>query len=788
MDEIRSVLRGLYRFPATPASVMLVLGIGMTMAIVSFAILDAVVLNPMHLPGAGRIVSLAGAGEPPDHDRLQWWGQAPAFSKLALYASGGANFGSGTPRRITLTSVTGDFFDVFGVSPTTGTGFSNAAAEGEHRVVLSYKFWKANYPQRDGVGKSIYINRIPATIAGVMPASFVFPGETDAWILDRQRTLLPELGDDRKFGVSLREDFVARLGDSYSTLEAQSQIRALQERLRQMYEPKSNWRSGMPIVVHTLAERLGGRVRPQLIAAFSLSCLFLLVACSNAGGLMMARMLSRRKAIAIRMAMGASSWQVFTSLLAECALLSIGAGVVGIVLTSGILIWIRNALATTEPLLGRVGVNFGLLGLIALLIFCSTILLAGLCSVELARSGLFDSIKEGGQISGGSVQYRFRTGLALIQYATTFILVVAQVVTVQQIIRLSDIKPGFDAAGALTATLSLLPDAYKQPADIARFQHDLLSNIAAAPDKMQAAIISKLPLSEKGGKYLYLDVAGRAVMANTNEFSGDYFHVLHIPVLQWIHPEPDEKFVVINSYLASLVAPGKSALGRYMTLEGEDAPRRITGVVGNIKSQTLSDESEAQIYLPYAYPYRSQYADRTMTVVLRGSSGNMDSQLVALRAILKRVDSSTPIFDVENGAELTRASMSSNRLRTRAASLTSILAIVIGGFGLYSLLAYFVVSRTSEIGIRRAFGAPTSCVVALVAREGILIGLGGTLFGAGVSLAASRIFESVFTGFGPVNSLALVTAGGIILLVAGCGSILPIWRALRIDPAHALRY
>ena len=768
---------------------MLVLGIGMTMAIVSFAILDAVVLNPMHLPGAGRIVSLAGAGEPPDHDRLQWWGQAPAFSKLALYVSGGANFGSETPRRITLTSVTGDFFDVFGVAPLMGVGFSGATTgSGERRVVLSYSFWKANYPQGDGIGRSIYINRIPTTIAGVMPASFVFPGETDAWILDRQRTLLPELGDDRKFGVSLREDFVARLGDSYSTLEAQSQIRALQERLRQMYEPKSNWRSGMPIVVHTLAERLGGRVRPQLIAAFSLSCLFLLVACSNAGGLMMARMLSRRKAIAIRMAMGASSWQVFTSLLAECALLSIGAGVVGIVLTSGILIWIRNALATTEPLLGRVGVNFGLFGLIALLIFCSTILLAGLCSVELARSGLFDSIKEGGQISGGSVQYRFRTGLALIQYATTFILVVAQVVTVQQIIRLSDIKPGFDAAGTLTATLSLLPDVYKQPADIARFQHDLLSNIAAAPDNMQAAIISKLPLSEKGGKYLYLDVAGRAVMANTSEFSGDYFHVLHIPVLQWIHPEPDEKFVVINSYLASLVAPGKSALGRYMTLEGEDAPRRITGVVGNIKSQTLSDESEAQIYLPYAYPYRSQYADRTMTVVLHGSSGSMDSQLVALRATLKRVDSFTPIFDVENGAELTRASMSSNRLRTRAASLTSILAIVIGGFGLYSLLAYFVVSRTSEIGIRRAFGAPTSRVVALVAREGILIGLGGTLFGAGVSLAASRIFESVFTGFGPVNGLALVTAGGIILLVVGCGSILPIWRALRIDPAHALRY
>jgi hypothetical protein len=324
--------------------------------------------------------------------------------------------------------------------------------------------------------------------------------------------------------------------------------------------------------------------------------------------------------------------------------------------------------------------------------------------------------------------------------------------------------------------------------DIARFQYDLLSNIAAAPDNMQAAIISKLPLSEKGGKYLYLDVAGRAVMANTSEFSGDYFHVLHIPVLQWIHSEPEEKFVVINSYLASLVAPGKSALGRYITLEGEDAPRRITGVVGNIKTETLSDESEAQIYLPYAYPYRSQYADRTMTVVLRGSSGNMDSHLAALQATSKRVDSFTPIFDVENGAELTRASMSSNRLRTRAASLTSILAIVIGGFGLYSLLAYFVVSRTSEIGIRRAFGAPTSRVAALVAREGILIGLGGTLFGAGVSLAASRIFESVFTGFGPVNSLALVTAGGIIFLVIGCGSILPIWKALSIDPAHALRY
>ncbi len=110
-------------------------------------------------------------------------------------------------------------------------------------------------------------------------------------------------------------------------------------------------------------------------------------------------------------------------------------------------------------------------------------------------------------------------------------------------------------------------------------------------------------------------------MANTNEFSGDYFHVLHIPVLQWIHPEPDEKFVVINSYLASLVAPGKSALGRYMTLEGEDAPRRITGVVGNIKSQTLSDESEGSdlfaVRLPLSVAVRRPHHDSSPSRIIR---------------------------------------------------------------------------------------------------------------------------------------------------------------------------
>jgi len=789
--QIRSVWRGIARSPLAPFCVVLVIGAGIAAATVTYAILDAVILHPIPIRGVGRVVSLIGAGDPPEHDRLRWWGQAPALECVALYTSGGANLsaaGSVSPRRILLTSVTQDFFRVFQLAPTRGAGFRGDSTSADGRaVVLSEALWRSSFLGSAVIGSTVELNGLPATVVGIMPGDFRFPGGTGVWILDQRRELIAGLGDDRNSGISGRSGFIGRLRDGATAAEAQSQARTLQERLRRTYEPNSNWRSGLPVRVQTLVERISGTSRGAFTAAFVLACLLLLVACCNAGGVLLARMLGRRKEIAIRVALGGGYGAIVAGVAVECLLLGAGAGLLGLAASWYALTWVQHVLSGIEPLLGGAALRPQVAGAALLFVVCSQVLVGVPCLVSVLRQRVFEPLRDHAQISSAAPRGRLRRLLALAQCAATFVLIVAQAVAVRQLAHLSSVSPGFNTEGSAMADVSLPAGSYPSEADVLRFQAQILARLAPEGGAGEAAVVDRMPLSGNGGRYLYADVAGQPVMASFSSYGGNYFRLLQIPVLGWVKSSAAEMTVVVNASLSGRIAPGASAVGRYLQLEGEDGPRRIVGVVGDTKTETLEGEPVGQVYLPYSEPYRSQPVNRNMTVLYRGPMAGAGDGLALLRKRIGEVDANLAVFDEQSGNGLMEAALAPGRLRAKAVSAASTLAFAIGGFGLYSLLSYLIAGRVAEIGIRRALGASSWRIVSQIVGEGLTIGAGGAMVGAALSLFGARIFGTAVAQLGPLDATAFFAAGSALFLAVVLASFLPALRAVRVDPAVALR-
>jgi putative ABC transport system permease protein len=678
-SQIKTAWRSVARAPLAPICVVLVIGTGIAAATVTYAILDAVILHPIPLHGIDRVVSLIGAGDPPEHDRLQWWGQAPALESVALYASGGANL-SGTgpvsPRHILLTSVTRDFFPVFEVGPILGAGFRGDSTSKDGReVILSEALWRASFQGAAVLGSTVELNGLPATVVGIMPGDFRFPGGTGAWILDDRRELVAGLGDDGNAGISGRSGFIGRLRDGATVAEVQAQARTLQERLRQMYEPNSNWRSGLPVRVETLVERIVGRSRNAFTAAFVLACLLLVVTCCNAGGVLVARMMGRRKEIAIRVALGGGYGAIIAATVAECVMMCAGAALLGVTASWWALLWVRRAFSGLEPLLGDAALRPGVLSAAMLFVLFSMVVLGLLCSVSVLQGRVLDPLKDHAQVSSRAIRGRLRSLLALAQCAATFVLIVAQVAAVEQLAHLSSVRPGFDAVGASMADVSPPAKLYPSEGEVLRFQREILTRLSAEGSASESAVVDRAPLSGKGGRYLYADIAGQPVMVSFSNFAGDYFRLLRIPVLGWVGSSAAEKTVVVNVYLSSRIAPLGSAVGRYLQLEGEGGPRRIVAVVGDTKADTLEDEAVGQVYLPYSEPYRSQPVDRSMTILNREPMAGAGESLSLLRKRIGEVDANLAVFDAQSGRDLMEDSRAAGRLRAKALTWASTLRL-----------------------------------------------------------------------------------------------------------------
>ena len=534
-------------------------------------------------------------------------------------------------------------------------------------------------------------------------------------------------------------------------------------------------------------------VRPTLLVLLGAVGFVLLIASANVANMMLARSASRRREMSIRTALGASRWRLSRQLLTESLLIALLGGALGLVVAA----WSVDGLLALGPdtLPGGSGVVLDRTVLaFTVAVSVATSLLFGLLpAIHSAGRSPEASLRESGRSSGGIERQRTRRLLVVTEIALALLLLVGTGLMVQSFHRLQSVDPGFTPGGVVSAKLSL-PRAGPDTAGTIAFYQQLVDRAAALPGVTAAAAVSYLPLGREGARYRFLAEGAPFVEpqqrpgAEFNVVSHGYFSALRIPLLQGRDVDQRDRWdapgvVLVNQTLARQMWPGESAVGKRITFgePEENAWMTVIGVVADVRQRSLTAEIKPQVYAPHA-----QVGIEEMALLVRTP---LDPAAVApsMRGLVAGLDASVPVADVQTLTEVRSASIANERFRTVVLAAFGLLALSLAAIGVYGVIAYGVVQRSREIGIRMALGARRAEILRLVVGEGMVTVAVGITVGVVAALGLSRFIASLLFAIQPNDPSTFVAIGLLIAVVALAACMVPARRAMRVDPAWTLR-
>ncbi len=795
-QDIRYALRSLRRHPvfSLTAVLTLALGIGATTAI--FSAIDGVLLRPLPFPESERLVTVWGfhpsigretASLP---DFLDWRRESRSFSGMAARAN--TQFiltGAGEPEVVRGALVTANYFRVLGGPIPAGRGFRDEEERGgaARVAILSDGFWRREFGGRpDAVGRRITLGGVPYTIVGAGAQGVSVPQDVDVWTT---------LSTDTTLGR--RNDFlevVGRLAPGADQRRAQGELTTIARRLERAY-PASN--SGWGVELVGLHERIVGEIRPALLLFMGAVGLVLLIACANVANLMLARVATREREVTIRAALGASRRRLIRQLLTESVVLALAGGALGV----GIAVWGVHALQGLEPgtipRLDEIGVNGSALAFALGLSILTGLLFGAAPAARLMRYDIRGGLTEGGRgMAGHRTAGRTRSLLVLAEVALACMLLVGATLLLTSFIRLQGVDPGFAPGGILTARVTLPRARYDDPARQVAFAGALLERVRGLPGVASAALTSDAPLGD-GPPYWAFAVAGveqpppevvqDAVVFRTTP---DYFQTFGIPLLRGRLYQPSDRadaapVALINDALARRYWPDRSPLGARITF-GNPADTTsvwmtVVGVVGDVRQEGAAAAAYPQVYLPLA-----QLSSRSLLIALR-TSGDPLALAPAVKRAVAGIDANLALGRVATMEERVAVSLARPRVNALLLGGFATTALVLAALGIYGVIAYGVVQRTRELGIRMALGARRDDVLRLVLRQGMVPVLAGLALGLGGAAAASRVLRGLLYGVGGTDPITYAVVAAFLAAVALLASYLPARRAAMTDPLVALR-
>ena len=798
--DVRYALRVLYRAPSFAVAVLAVLALGIGANTAIFSIVNAVLLRPLPFDEADRIVRLfhippqdAFPGIPrfpvSPANFYDWKRDAKLFDSMAIYRfrefrlTGGAN-----PQTIVAGAVGADFFHVVRARPALGRVFlPEEDAPGRSRVViLSEGFWKTHFNgASDVVNKTLTLDGESYTVVGVMPAAFSVSswGATarDIWVP------LAYTDEQRRVRENHNAQAVARLKPGVDLAQAESEMTLISTRLERDF-PKEN--AGWGATVITLQELIVEDTRTSLVMLLGAVALVLLIACANVGNLLYTRALGRRKELAIRAALGAGRARVFQQLLVESLLLAIAGGAAGLLLADTSLSAAAALLTTQLPRAEEISVD----GRVLLFAACASILtgiLAGvLPAIRAGRSDVNEALKEGGR-HDGAPGIRTRRGLIVCEVALSLVLLMGAAVMLRSLLALRNVDTGFNPEHVLTMRVSLPETRYSTPAQIDRFFDTTLQRIRALPGVMDAGAIDDLPL--QGGSVQPIVLEGRPELlprdqptVEVRKITPGYLEAMGIPLLRGRDvAERDVAVLLVSRAAATLLWGDDDPVGRRATLplQSRTDMKQIIGIVGDVKQAELSGAAAPTVY-EYTNPLGSSWS--RLSIVMRPSVPPSTLAQAAAGAV-REIDPEQPVEDVRPMEALLDEGVRSERFSALLLGLFASVALALASVGIYSVLSYIVSGRSREIGIRTALGAQTSDVVRLIVREGMTPALIGIAVGTIAALGSARILETLVFDVSASDPLMLAAVACALALVALLASLLPAYRAARVDPLKVLR-
>jgi len=800
-QDVRYGLRMLARAPGFTAAAVLTLALGIGANTAIFTVVDAVLLRQLPFADEDRLMTVGDATSDGMSANvgfttvLDWRARSRMFESFALMRTWMPTLiMSGEAERVPAVRVSWNYFAMMGVRPAQGRTFTADEDRPDHwRVVLlSDGLWRRRFgADRAIVGRTIVMNDREYRVIGIMPASFE---PLDAEHYYQRAELWAPIGYDASMADACRGcrhlRAFGRLARGVTPAQASAEMNAIREQLRR--EHPDDYDAGA-IALVPLRDALTRNVRTALLVLLAAVGLVLLIACANVASLLLARALTRQRELGLRAALGAGRARIIRQLLTESAMLS-GLGASAGLALAALSVRVIAALAPVSlPRMEHIGIDARVLvftGAVAVL----TAVTFGLVPAWRGASGLQGTLLGArGHVAGRS---RARAALVVADLVLALVLLAGSGLMLRTMAALTHASPGFNPDRVLTLQFSLVGKAYAEDPAVAAFQDRFLEKVGALHGVEAAALGSQIPL---GGN---ADCWGFHAKSRTNPNTADdpcierygatpgYLQVMGIPLRsgRFFTAEDragSEPVIVISESTARAVWGTADPIGAEVRIgDALHGPwRRVIGIVGDTHHEDIAAAPTPAMYTP-----QTQVTDSFLVAAIRTATADSTSLAAPLRAVMRDLDPAVPIYDVATMDAWLVKSSAQRLFVMRLLSGFACVAVLLAAIGLYGVVSHGVAQRTREVGVRLALGATRADILRLVLAQGIAVVVAGVVGGIGLALLAMRYLKNLVFGVSPADPVTLGAAAGLLAIVALAAHALPIRRALRIDPAAALRH
>ena len=810
--DTRHLLRSLRGSPlfALMAVLTIALGIGVSTAVVSVA--DHVLVRGLPFPDAGRLVTIyerdqRGALRLPSYPTVRDWQGDPGVEQ----AFEGVTFVRGDAVRARIADaeeqvlsafVAAEFFALMR-SPTAYGRLPVAAdyaAAAPPVAVLSHRLWKRRFGGDETiVGRTIPLDSVPTTIVGVLAPGAEYPEFADLWIpiaQYRDRAVL------ERRGLHVDSRTIARLRPRVDSLAAAAYLRPVGERLGEIHPREQEGWLPAPL---SLRDAIVGDVRPLVLTLAGAAVAVLLLVCANVASLLLARLTTRARELAVRSALGASRRRLITQLLTESFVLSAAGGVVGTLFAALCVQLAKTFAATRIPRADELVVDYRLVAIAA----AATILTALMCGIWPAIRATRQRAGEALRASAlGSVgmrsETRLRRVLVTVQFALAVVLLVGAGLLLQSFRRAATVDVGFDPDGLVTLRITPPAGAYPAPVDAAGLYDRLMDAARAVPGVTDAAFINHAPFGT-ASITTTLAVEGRTGADSSSQIfyrtvSAGYLRTMRMQMAagRWFEDAdiraPGGSFV-INETMAREQWPGASALGQRITVTrssqaradfGQPLTGTVIGIVRDVHQFGQDVAPDAEVYVPYTL---ETWPWGMLIVRARSAPQAIPALARAVRTVDPRL---LPDGAAGEAAFATMADAVERRLEPRKFSVSLIgafamCALILAAMGMYGVVAHSIAQRTREIGVRKALGATDRAIASAIFREALIVIGAGVILGALAAWLGARLIATLLFDTGAADPVAFLGTIGLLTAVALLATWVPVRHAMRLQPTIAMR-
>ena len=806
MSNFRFALRQLIKNPGFAAVAILTLALGIGLSTAIFSLINELFLKGLPFPEANRIIRIYGEAKDRNLKQLpssvpRFWhfrdGQT-ALTDLAADLSGIAMTltGLGDPAQVNIATVTSNYLNVIDLHPILGRSFLPQEESSADVAIISEAFWRKRLNSDPAVlGRSITLNSIPHTIVGVMSDPPL------AWFGQNLEVLITKPFEGKNIGLTQEQltrgagflRVIGRLKPGVSIEQARAAVSALQNSYHDKYPENHDGLWTNTLV--TAPEDAVGNLRPAFVTLVIAVGFVLIIACTNIANLLLVRFISRRREIALRMALGGSRSNVISLFMVESTLVGLLGGTLGAAMAWQLIPLVPKLAGTNVPIDPTTSLHTPVF-LFALLMSLFAGAATGLYPAwQSCRSDLSSTLKESGRSTIGIPgQQRSRRILVGAQVALSITLLAGASLMIASFVRLRNQDIGFQASRLWVGSVNLPATPYADEDRRAQFAQHFLEEIRRFPELQSVSVSESVPLAGLARSYYARTdqssiPIGQRPVAPLHYISPGFFKTLGIALVEGRdfdgQDTPDHHAVgVISRAMAQKLFGDKDAVGQQILMGSKNQvgePIDIVGVVGDVRSLKIETPNDSEVYRPWA-----QHNTPAVFIAVR-SAIRQDEVMRIVRLTLNNIDPSLAILQPGPMSLLVDASLGQARLMMALLGTFAGAALLLATIGIYGAVAYGVEQRRGEIGVRMALGAQTIDVLRLIVEQGMKPVAIGVVAGLAVAIALGRLLTAQLYQISPYNPFVLATVVTILAVAALLACLLPARRASRVDPIVALR-